>query len=595
MELPTTFKQADPQVLHCDVLVIGGGLAGAFAAIKARDAGAQNVIMMDKGWPGKSGCSALAAGVFTNAPDLDDFDNWFQRCMVEICENGDYLNDQPWLEIVLREFQSRLEDMDAWGCPFIKTPDGKFARILVRGSNPSRAIRAVKFAGSALMEKVRTQLNRSKVKLLPKVMATDFITDELGHVVGACGVSTIEGTFHAVYAPAVVVAAGGTYGRGTYFGHKPQSGDSYGMEWRIGVKLMNFDVISRNQAAIAFDLAGMATFQGLGARFLNRFDEEFMPLYDPELGNRALKKTQAYSMAMEVRQGRGPIYLDMTHFSDEEVRSMWENLPFPMTILERAGILQGDRITRKIEWGPGGPGTIAQGGGAWVDLTGATSVPGLFAAGDAAAKMSAGTGETGAGALIWASVSGGVSGRHAAAYAAGRGPVAEQPERLAELAARAFAPALRQGGIDPNHVIVSTQEIICPWDSLIVKNESRMIAGLGMLDRLLREEVPQLRARDPHELRLAHEAESLLLTSKLMMASSLARKESRSELREDYPDMDNVDWLKWIFARNQEGEALVWTEDIPIDEYPVKPERKKFRHPAWAAAERSGLPVPAGA
>lgn len=581
-----TSARMEENVIDADVLVLGGGMAATFAAIKAKEENPQlEVVLVDKGYTGKSGCSALAAGIFSLAPDMDNFDAWLPRVWEEVVRNGDYLNDQDWLQVVLTEFQGRLEDMDSWGCPFMKTPDGKFERMMIRGSSPERAIRAVKFAGPSLMEAVRRKVRRTKVKIVDRVMVTDLLVEN-GQAAGAVGFDMEGENFYVFRARAVVMGAGGTYGKGSYFGHKPLAGDAYAMMLRAGVEMMNFDIISRNQAAIAFDLPGMATFQGLGCRFVNSRDEEFMRYYDPELGNLALKKTQALAMAMEVREGRGPICLDMTHFSGDLIKSMQGNLPLAMLVLERAGVLQGNKIVRKVEWGPGSPGTIAEGGGARIDLNAETSLPGLYAVGDSAAKMSAGTGETGAGALIWAATSGARGGKFAAQSCAGRARLLPQPAKVAAARERTLKPLGRSNGLDPQRVVVNTQEVICPGNMLIIKHADRLNIGVQVLERIRLHEVPYMRARDPHELRMAHEAESLVLTSILMLRSSLAREESRSELREDFPDMDNINWLKWIRVRPDGEQLQVDTLDIPIDRYPVRPKREKLPHPAWQAAKR---------
>lgn len=122
---------------------------------------------------------------------------------------------------------------------------------------------------------------------------------------------------------------------------------------------------------------------------------------------------------------------------------------------------------------------------------------------------------------------------------------------------------------------------------LIVKHADRLNKGIEALEQVRTEEVPYLWARDPHELRMVHEAESLLLTSILMLRSSLVREERRSELREDFPEQDNLNWLKWIRVKTKDDEFLFDTLDIPIDSYPVRSKREKFLHPAWKAANRT--------
>jgi succinate dehydrogenase/fumarate reductase flavoprotein subunit len=141
--------------------------------------------------------------------------------------------------------------------------------------------------------------------------------------------------------------------------------------------------------------------------------------------------------------------------------------------------------------------------------------------------MSAGTGETGAGALIWAATSGARGGTFAAQSCAGRARLLPQPTKVAAARERTLKPLGRPNGLDPQRVVVNTQEVICPGNMLIIKNADRLNIGVQVLERIRLHEVPYMRARDPHELRMAHEAEAS--THRFSLRSSLA--ESRSELR----------------------------------------------------------------
>ncbi len=88
------------ETINCDILIVGGGAAGCFAAIKAKQQGAEDVFLVDKGYVGKSGCSKFAAGSFKCfIPDEDDYDLWFSKAV----EEGYYINDQEWTEIHLQE------------------------------------------------------------------------------------------------------------------------------------------------------------------------------------------------------------------------------------------------------------------------------------------------------------------------------------------------------------------------------------------------------------------------------------------------------------------------------------------------------------
>ena len=97
-------------------------------------------------------------------------------------------------------------------------------------------------------------------------------------------------------------------------------------------------------------------------------------------------------------------------------------------------------------------------------------------------------------------------------------------------------------------------------------------------------QIPRMCAYDPHYLILANEARSLAITAELILRAGLMRQESRCNLREDYPDLDNINWLKWIIIRPEGKELHFRTEDIPIDDYPVNVKRQKYLHPCFAAA-----------
>ena len=100
-------------------------------------------------------------------------------------------------------------------------------------------------------------------------------------------------------------------------------------------------------------------------------------------------------------------------------------------------------------------------------------------------------------------------------------------------------------------------------------------------------QLPYLHAYDPHYLRMAHEAQNLLLFAEMLLRSALVREESRlGHLREDFPETDNINWLKWTVLKKENDKMVVGTRDMPVDDFPIKPERNKFKHPVFAGADR---------
>ena len=128
--------------INTDVLVIGGGAAGCFAAIKAKENGSAQVLLVDKGYVGKSGCSKFAAGSFKCfIPGEDDHDLWFSKAIDE----GYYINDQEWTKIHLSEVFERVRELEIWGVDFLKDREGKFDRLEGQGSSDKRPIKTMMF------------------------------------------------------------------------------------------------------------------------------------------------------------------------------------------------------------------------------------------------------------------------------------------------------------------------------------------------------------------------------------------------------------------------------------------------------------------
>ena len=116
-----------------------------------------------------------------------------------------------------------------------------------------------------------------------------------------------------------------------------------------------------------------------------------------------------------------------------------------------------------------------------------------------------------------------------------------------------------------------------------------MEKALNEILRLKEDLLPLLYAHDPHFLRIAHEARSFALVAEIALRTGLVRKESRYNIREDFPYLDNVDWLKWVHLKREGNGMRIWLEDIPIERYPVRPRREKVVHPCLDAAKKRGI------
>ena len=205
-------------------------------------------------------------------------------------------------------------------------------------------------------------------------------------------------------------------------------------------------------------------------------------------------------------------------------------------------------------------------------------MPGLYAVGDVAAAGSAWAGAVpappgrmrGGGMMgaMWMAMRGGPA---AAAYVAGAAEPVVDAAQVEALKERILAPLQVVGGVEPQEMIRAIQDVMQPVGNTIYKSEERLNAALDKVLEL-KAELPRLHAKDWHYLAACNEAGAMVNSAEQFFRTSLVRKESRGwHIREDYPERDDTNWLKWVIAKDVDGEMVVSTEDVPIDRYPLKP------------------------
>ena len=571
------------RVLETGVLVVGGGLAGAFAALKAKEAGSDNVMLVTKGKLGKDSISTFGAGVFRATFPEEDKEADFRKYALSKSYGAGLLYHEEWLNIFLDEDYERILDMERWGVKWEKTADGKFERKAAR-----RKILMCMFHGPQMMKAMAKKVRTSGIEVVENTVITDLLTKNGKpgeRVMGAVGFNGRTGEFNAFKAKATIMAAGGCGFKARFAGHRFQTGEAYAAAYRVQAELGQFEMGEiLHTTSTQFDTQGLNMFLALGGKFVNSRGERFMPDYDPELEDYSSMPGVSEAAAMEVRGGRGPIYLDMTHFTPEDVQKLRTVVPIPTKIMERAGVMVGDKIMKKMEWAPAFYGTIAMCGGILTNTKCETSLPGFYACGDAMARYG------GVYAFPGAAISGARAGRFAAEHARD----SEEPEidegQVERLKKFAFAPSEREIGIEPDHIIIELLEALVPYEVTIISRGDRLEKAIREVERIRDEEVPLLYATDPHYLRLANETKSMVLVAEMYLRSRLLRKDSRTScVREDYPYTDNINWLKWTRLKKENGKMKLWTVDIPVDKYKIKPERERYLYPVFEAAKKRGI------
>lgn len=556
------------QQLQCDVLVIGAGLAGVWAAARAKEL-APRVILAEIGKVGKSGKSAFSgAGILCPDPS-DDLDVWHK----EISEKGQYLNDQDWVRLVLEEHPKRLKDMEDWGLTFERDEKGKIFRHV--GLNHVNT-RITSISSLEMMDVMRKRLEKIGVTLLERVMINGLLTSDgaaptSGSVVGAVGLQTRTGESFVINAGATIMAAGGS---GYFLG----SGEGIAQGYWSGADIFNME-FSRCFDEMGFEDRYLGvhlnTYQRLGMKLLNAKGERFMEKYLPDLMERGKREDLGLAIVSEGIQGRAPIYMDLRHLDEESMNKLY-TLPTTRLIVNSMKEEGIDFRKRPIKYVVTSGPIFMRCGGLRINIFGETSLPGLYAAGDSSGFPAHGTYSVGGVNLASCCVGGYRSGEYAARYAKENGikPVPESQSK--NLISKQMRPLKAKSGLtadeffDEFHTYLSVAKISVFRSAESIKEVLQNI-------KEWKTRIKALKACDYHDLMKANKVASYLQCAELIFQGSLIREETRANnMRIDFPYKDNVNWLKWV-VQGSNGRGGSWAKMVPVPLYRYLAKPKEYK------------------
>lgn len=559
-----------------DVLVVGGGCGGCWAALRARSF-VPHVTLVEKGVVARSGGAVFCHDVLAPTPE-EEMGLWLK----EVVEQAEYLSDQQYAQVLLQEEGERIKEMASFGVPFERDAKGEILRSFGRGH---KITRVALYDGRKLMEAMKKEVLARGVAVMDRVMVIDLLTSDgllptRGRVIGAVGLETRTGELVLFRAKAVVVATGLLSFKLHHSFSDNSTGDGQAMAFRAGAEMAGMEfMFSPSFPGVTKEgrLMGMnlIPFQTQGAYIINRLGQRFMAKYAPDKGERGAGfGLLGQAMAKEVLEGRGPIYYDMRHFTAEDFARLRRILPSRMAVLDGAGIDPG---REPIECRPFVRhfGTSVS-GGVRINLHGESSVPGLLAAGIAA--QFPGCAEFLSGGMIaFCNVFGYRAGERAGKIAGETGPAEPIKAQWHELNDTILAPLNRERGVRPKEVFRRLAKRIVQLRYGIIKDEKSIKEMLAEIEAAEGEDLPRLTAKDPHELVLANEARNFVHLLKPIYLAALERKETRlTHYRLEYPYRDDLDWLKWIvLKREQDGIKMAATEPLPIETYPTKLEKRE--------------------
>ncbi len=534
--------------IDTDLLIIGGGAAGCFAAVEAKtlEPGVRCLIM-EKAHIDRSGCLAMGLNSINAylhpGQSPESYLGYVKGEFMDVLREDLVLSIAEGLNDVVRK-------VEEWGLPIEKDDEGKYV---------PRGRRGVRVQGERLKPILAEAVRRSKVEVLNRVAATNLIVSE-GRAVGAFGLGVRDGQLYVVKARGVIVAAGGA--SGIYKTANPGNarhliwycpwnvGTGYALGIRAGAEMTSFE--NRFIALRVKDVqAPTGTLVlGAGARQVNARGESYLDKY---YRDHPVRKSATYfrllATMLENGAGRGPCYLDLGHIgrgSVEEGRFKGDLLNMsPSMALLWAGRDGGDsrlEISGSEPYIVGGHGEA----GYWIDVRRRTSLPGLYAAGDVAGgapkKYASGS---------W------VEGRIAARTALEEMRSAQETsgvdiDIVEGEKERVTAPLKRDRGISPQDMEERLQKLMDEYagglSTRYELNEERLLIARGLLSEL-RGRTDLLMAGGRHELVSAMEAVDRIDVARVVVEHLLHRKETRwpcSQSRLDYPDRDDGRWLKFV-------------------------------------------------
>ncbi len=492
-----------PDERSTDVLVIGGGPAATWAAISAVETGAR-VILVDKGYCGTSGATAAGGNnLWLIGPGPRREESIRER---EAAAGG--LTDSDWMFRVLETTWERIEDLTQWGYPFPAGPDGRPLRSSLQGPE--------------YMRRMRRRAHRRGVHILDHHPATELIADTDGVVSGAAGTARQNGGRPwRIAAGAVVVATGGTAFLSGAFGTNVNTGDGLLMAGEHGAQLSGMEFCTAYALAPEW---GTHT-KGRMLQWGSFYDEHGRPLPSaPGLsGRQDAQRELAKGHRVFARLDRAPEH------ARQAMRDAQPNYFLP---LDKAGI---DPFTTAYPLRMVYEGSVRGTGGLRITGTScATTVPGLYAAGDVATRELITGSVSGGGShnAAWAISSGTSAGRAAAQFGRGRTP--------AVVAASPPIPPGTVGAPTVDDVVRAVQEHVLPPARSYRKSGARLAESAVALDVLWQQLSDGLAPVAPRDSYKPRQAVALVAVARWITAASLARAETRGlHRREDLPDTDS--------------------------------------------------------
>ena len=572
-----------------DALVVGGGGGGLRAAIELSER--CRTAVLSKLYPTRSHTGAAQGGVCAALGNVEeDSPEWHA---FDTVKGGDYLVDQPAALLMTEEAVEAIYQLERWGLPFNRTPDGRIDQRRFGGHTRNhgeapvkRACYAADRTGHMILQTLYQQCVKRDVRFFNEFYCLDLLRDDAGVTVGIIAFELATGELHVFRAKAVVFATGG-YGRMfrvTSNAHA-LTGDGPAVVWRRGIPLEDMEMFQFHPTGLArLGVLLSEAARGEGGIVLNSVGERFMERYAPTIKDLAPRDMVSRAIYQEIKEGRGGgpngdwVYLDISHLDPKVVE---EKLPditeFARIYLKVEPLKEPVPIQPTAHYAMGGIPTDTDGRvvvGANEDV-----VPGLYAVGECACVSVHGANRLGTNSLLDLVVFGRRAGDDAARFVreADLATPSEHPEQpTLELLDGILG---RTTGDNAGEIRKELQDNM--FDLAFVVRSDESLTKMQQILTSLRERYERVAitdkgARYNTDLMETVELGYLLDCADALVAGALVRTESRgAHFREDHPLRDDANWLKHTLAyRERDGSIRI--EYKPVKMGPYVPMERKY-------------------